>query len=77
MPQCRTGVYAPADWDGALALRSSERPEAEGAGLELEFVYGFAGMAPTAANLYCTSEGEVRRLRSCAPTGAGVARHWR
>ena len=56
--QCRSGVYAPSDWDPNLALRSSAPPSASGAGLQLEFVYGFAGGAECGGNLHLTSTGQ-------------------
>jgi len=40
--ECRKGVYAPSDFDIALADRSTLEPDVE---LQLEFVYGYDGRA--------------------------------
>jgi microtubule-associated protein-like 6 len=53
---CRKGVYAPTDWDPALAARSAATPEHA---LELEFVYGFEGKENLTRNMFYTCNGEV------------------
>lgn len=50
-PKCRKGVYAPSDFDVALADRSTMEPDAA---LELEFVYGYDGVTNNAPNLFFT-----------------------
>ncbi|MEW5309958.1 MAG: hypothetical protein WDW38_001797 [Sanguina aurantia] len=53
---CRKPVFPPSNWDGTPALRSSKRPKAH---LELEFVYGYAGINTTSPNLFYAADGRV------------------
>ena len=53
---CRKGVYAPTDWDPALAARSAKPPKA---GLSLEFVYGYGGLTNNSNNLFYNSADHV------------------
>ncbi|KAK9816488.1 hypothetical protein WJX72_000919 [[Myrmecia] bisecta] len=55
-PECKKGVFPPSDWDPQLAVRSAHLPDI---GLQLEFIYGYAGHYSTASNLFYTSTGEV------------------
>ena len=54
----RTGVFAPTAWDesSALARRTLGPPDAR---LELEAIHGYAGLANSAPNLFCSSAGEL------------------
>lgn len=49
-------VFPPSNWDGSDAIRSGEPPTA---GLNLEFVYGYAGMNNTAPNVFFTAQGRI------------------
>ncbi|PNH12713.1 Lipoxygenase y domain-containing protein 1 [Tetrabaena socialis] len=53
---CRKPVFPPSDWDGSPALRSARKPKA---GLQLEFVYGYAGVENTASNIFFTGDGRL------------------
>lgn len=55
-PECRKPVYAPSDWDHALAERSARKPDVR---LELEFVHGYEGKTNTCPNLFFARTGEV------------------
>ena len=55
-PKCRLGVFPPSEFDPENVVRSSKAPSAE---LELEHVYGYAGLENTAPNLYYLKSGEV------------------
>ena len=53
---CRTGVFPPSNWEPEEARYSAKKPRA---GLKLEFIYGYAGIRATAANLFYTAEGKA------------------
>ena len=55
-PKCRGGVFPPSEFDPELVRRSACAPEAE---LELEHVYGYAGLDNTSNNLFYLNTGEV------------------
>ena len=55
-PKCRNGVFPPSEFDPELVRRSKCAPEAE---LELEHVYGYAGLDNTSNNLFYLNTGEV------------------
>ena len=55
-PKCRGGVFPPSEFDPELVRRSACAPEAE---LELEHVYGYAGLDNTSSNLFYLNTGEV------------------
>lgn len=55
-PQCKKGVFAPSDWGAEMAVRSQQEP---GGMLDLEFVYGYAGISNTDNNLFYTANMEV------------------
>lgn len=50
-PQCKKGVFAPTSWKPEDGERSGEVPKAD---LELEFVYGYAGLSNLSNNIYFT-----------------------
>ncbi|KAF5837534.1 hypothetical protein DUNSADRAFT_4227 [Dunaliella salina] len=53
---CHKPVFPPTNWDGSLALRSAQKPKA---GLQLEFVYGYAGKLNTCNNMFWTADGKI------------------
>lgn len=55
-PKCRLGVFPPSEFEPEHVVRSSKAPSAE---LELEHVYGYAGVENTAPNLFYLRSGEV------------------
>ena len=52
----RSTVFPPSEFDPKNVVRSSKAPSAE---LELEHVYGYAGLENTAPNLFYLTSGEV------------------
>jgi hypothetical protein len=55
-PKCRSTVFPPSEFDPKNVVRSSKAPSAT---LELEHVYGYAGLENTAPNLFYLTSGEV------------------
>lgn len=49
-------VFTPSNWDGSPAYRSAKKPKA---GLQLEYVYGYAGHNNTAPNLFWTADYKI------------------
>ena len=55
-PKCRTTVFPPTEFDGRNVVRSGKAPDAE---LELDHVYGYAGLDNTAPNIFYLGTGEI------------------
>jgi len=53
---CKSGCFAPTNWNPRLGYRSAAKPESY---LKLEFVYGFGGLYSTQPCLFYTASAEV------------------
>ena len=55
--KCRSTVFPPSEFDARRTLaRSGKAPDAE---LELDHVYGYAGLNNTAPNIFYLGTGEI------------------
>ena len=55
-PKCRSTVFPPSEFDARNVARSGKAPDAE---LELDHVYGYAGLNNTAPNIFYLGTGEI------------------
>ena len=73
-PKCRSTVFPPSEFDARNVARSGKAPDAE---LELDHVYGYAGVNNTAPNMFYLGTGEVCYYTAAVGASSSTRRSWR